>query len=91
MEESYQFDDHTWEALAKAGVSPLSVTDVVHGRHRLRRHIGAVFQIAGQDRNGNWVGVIMIELDDDQYLVRSARYLEPDEVASIEQAEGRQS
>jgi len=50
-----------------------------------------VFQVAGQDRNGNWVGVIMIELDDDQYLVSSARYLEPDEVASIEQAEGRQS
>ena len=57
--------------------------DVLHGRRRLRRHIGAFLQIAGQDREGRWLGVALIETQDDRYEVTSARYLDEDEIATI--------
>jgi hypothetical protein len=72
-EESFAFTDRTYERLAAAGISPLSVLDVLHGGLVVRRHIGAVLQIAGQDRAGVWLAVASFEHDDDQYTVTAAR------------------
>lgn len=48
-----------------------------------RRHTGAVLQIAGQDRSGQWLGVALIETDDDTYTVVGARWLDDSEAEGI--------
>jgi hypothetical protein len=82
-EEIYTFTERTYQYLAKAGVNPLAVTDVLYGGGVVRRHIGAALQVAGQDREGTWLAVALVEDDDDQYTVTSARYLDADEIAGI--------
>ncbi|HEX5541873.1 MAG TPA: hypothetical protein VFX60_09965 [Micromonospora sp.] len=84
-EESYAFTERAYLNLAKAEVRPLAVTDVLYGRPAVRRHIGAVLQIAGQDRDGTWLAVALIEGNDDEYAVVSARYLDDDEITTITQ------
>ena len=90
-DEVYEFSERTYENLATAQVAPVAVLDVLYGRWRLRRHIGAALQLAGQDRSGHWLGVALIETQDDHYLVTSARYLDADEVATIERIKGEQA
>jgi predicted DNA-binding protein len=77
-DEIYEFSERTYEKLTAANVAPLAVLDVLHGQRRLRRHIGSFLQIAGQDRDGHWLGVALIETQDDRYEVTSARYLDAD-------------
>jgi hypothetical protein len=81
-DEVYVFTLRAYDRLAKAAVNPLSVTDVL-GQPVVRRHIGAALQVAGRDRDGAWLGVSLIETEDDQYEVVGARYLDEDEVVSI--------
>jgi hypothetical protein len=54
----------------------------------VRRHIGAALQIAGRDRDGTWLAVALVEEDDDEYTVTSARYLDADEIAAIRRMRG---
>lgn len=61
-DEIYVFTERTYERLAEATVNPLSVTDVLYGPQRVRRHIGASLQVAGRDRSGTWLAVTMIEV-----------------------------
>jgi len=89
-EEVYTFTERTYDNLAKAGVNPLAVTDVLYGGAVGRRRIGAALQIAGRDRGGTWLGVALIEEDDDEYTVTSARYLDADEIAAISRMRGEQ-
>ncbi len=72
-EEFYGFTDRTYERLAKAGITPLSVLEVLYGGGVVRRHIGAALQVAGRDRAGAWLAVALIELEDDHYTVLAAR------------------
>jgi hypothetical protein len=72
-EERYEFDDGTYDRLDAAGVSALSVLRVLHGGAVVRRHIGAVLNVAGMDQRGRWLAVSLIESDlDDQYTVVGA-------------------
>jgi hypothetical protein len=87
-EEVYAFAERTYANLAKAHVSPLSVMDVLYGGFRVRRHIGASLQIAGQDRDGSWLAVALVEGDDDEYTVTGARYLADDEIAVMVRMRG---
>ena len=89
-EEVYTFTEQTYERLAAAGVAPLSVLDVLHGGRVVRRHIGAFLQMAGQDREGTWLAVALIEDDDDHYTVTSARYLDDQEIQVIARIRGEQ-
>ena len=90
-EEVYAFTERTYTNLAKAHVSPLSVMDVLYGPHRVRRHIGASLQVAGQDRDGTWLVVGLVEGADDEYTVTGARYLDDEEIAVIEGMRGDRS
>nr|BFE70305.1 hypothetical protein GCM10020092_036060 [Actinoplanes digitatis] len=45
-------------------------------------------QIAGQDRNGTWLVVALIEDGDDAYTVASARHLDDVEIEAITQIKG---
>lgn len=90
-EEVYAFTERTYLNLAKAHVSPLSVMDVLYGRSRVRRHIGASLQVAGQDRDGTWLVVALVEGADDEYTVTGARYLDDAEIEVIEQMRGDRS
>jgi len=90
-DEVYVFTEQTYDNLAKAGVSPLAVTDVLYAGRVVRRHIGASLQIAGRDRDGGWLAVALVEDDDDRYTVTGARYLDDDEVAAITRMRGEQS
>ncbi|CAM3198491.1 hypothetical protein [Stackebrandtia soli] len=83
VEESYRFDDAAYDALGQAGVDWQSVTDVLYARRRVRQHLGAVLRIAAADRRGTWITVTLIEDGDDDYLVVSARVLDPDEAAML--------
>jgi len=89
--EIYEFSERTYENLAKAGVTPMAVLDVLHGERKLRRHIGAFLQIAGRDRDGRWLGVALMEIEDDRYEVTSARHLDTEEITSIARILGEQS
>jgi len=87
VEEDYEFNDDSYTALGAAGVAWQDAVFVLrHSRPVVRRHIGAVLNVAGMDRQGRWLAVALIELDpdrDDQYTVAGARYLDDAEVASI--------
>lgn len=75
--EEYRFDDHSYEALAVAGVAWLDVIHVLYrARPRIRRHIGGVLRVSAPVRDGRWVVVSCIEERDDQYLVVGGRYLD---------------
>lgn len=89
-DEIYAFTERTYENLARAGISPLSILDVLHGRRVIRRPIGAFLQIAGHDRDGHWIAVALMEDEDDSYTVTSARYLDEDETAGIARMMGEQ-
>ena len=62
-----------------------------YGRFRVRRHIGASLQIAGQDRDGSWLAVALVEGEDDEYTVTGARYLDDDEIATMARMRGDRS
>ncbi|GAB7046712.1 hypothetical protein [Catenuloplanes indicus] len=87
MEESYEFSDDSYTALGAAGVAWQDAVFVLRqSRPVVRRHIGAVLQVAGADRQGRWLAVALIEITpehDDQYTVVGGRYLDDLEVASI--------
>lgn len=86
----YVFTERSYQQLAKAEISPLSVTDVLYGRQVVRRHIGAFLQVAGPDRYGTWLAVALIEGVDDEYTVTSARCLDDAEIAAIARMTGDQ-
>ncbi len=69
VEETYRFDEASYERLGAAGIGWQSVLDVLQARPRWRQHIGAVLRIAAPDRTGRWLGVALIEEADDEYLV----------------------
>jgi hypothetical protein len=89
VEENYEFNDDSYTALQAAGVAWQDAVFVLRqSRPVVRRHIGAVLNVAGTDRQGRWLAVALIELDpkqDDRYTVAGARYLDDAEVASITQ------
>jgi hypothetical protein len=76
VDESYRFDERSYDALAVAGVGWQAVLEVLRARPRLRQHVGAALRIAAQASDGRWVAVALIEEDDDEYLVVSARELD---------------
>ncbi|NDL56241.1 hypothetical protein [Phytoactinopolyspora mesophila] len=90
-DDAYNFTDQTYEYLAKAGMAPLAVTDVLHGSPTVRRHIGSSLQIAGQDRTGVWLVVALVEgANDDEYTVTGARYLDDSELEIITRLIGKE-
>jgi hypothetical protein len=89
LEESYVVTERTYERLAVAGVSPMSALHVL-SHPVVRRHIGAVLTVAGQDRDGAWLTVALMEEEDDQYTVTGARYLGEDEIVNIRQMRGEE-
>jgi hypothetical protein len=83
VEETYRFDEDSYQRLGTAGIGWQSVLDVLHARPRWRQHIGAVLRIAASDRAGRWLGVALIEEDEDQYLVVGARQLDQAEAEAV--------
>jgi len=73
VEENNEFNDDCYTALAVAGVAWQDAVFVLRqSRPVVRRHIGAVLNVAGRDRQGRWLAVASIELDpqrDDQRTV----------------------
>ncbi|HWS37254.1 MAG TPA: hypothetical protein VN408_31555 [Actinoplanes sp.] len=56
VEENYEFDDDSYTALGAAGVAwQDAVFVLVESRPVVRRHIGAVLNVAGRDRQGRWL------------------------------------
>jgi hypothetical protein len=83
VEETYRFDEDSYQRLEAAGIRWESVLDVLQARPRWRQHIGAVLRIAAADRGGRWLGVALIEEADDQYLVVGARELDAAEAEAV--------
>jgi hypothetical protein len=83
VEETYRFDEDSYQRLEAARIGWQSVLDVLQARPRWRQHIGAVLRIAAPDRAGRWLGVALIEEDDDQYLVVGARELDAAESETV--------
>jgi hypothetical protein len=87
VKERYRFDEASYDAIAGAGLHWTDVQDVLHGKPKVREHIGAVLRIAAQDRRHRWIAVSLIEEDvDNEFLVVSARLLDAAEIAGIERA-----
>jgi hypothetical protein len=87
----YEFGDGAYDRLDAAGVSALSVLQVLHGGAAVRRHIGAVLHVAGRDQRGRWLAVSLIESDvDDRYTVVGARELDAKEIDAVRRMRGEQ-
>lgn len=81
VDETYEFNDDSYAALAAAGIAWQDVIYVLHdSRPKVRRHIGSVLNIAARDRRGSWIAVASLESADDEYLVRP---LDSDEVTTV--------
>ncbi|GAA0232337.1 hypothetical protein [Cryptosporangium japonicum] len=83
MDETYRFDERSYDALDAAGVGWQAALQVLRAPRRVRQHIGAVLRVAAVTGDGRWVAVVLIEEDPDQYLVVSARELQRDEARQI--------
>jgi len=83
VEPLFSFTPETWGRLDLAGITVMSVLHVLYHSRAVRRHIGAVLQLAGQDQDGRWLAVAAIELEDDNYQVVGARWLDDNEVTSV--------
>ena len=79
MDETYRFDERSYDALDAAGVGWQAALQVLRAPRRVRQHIGSVLRVAAVTREGRWVAVVLIEEDPDQYLVIAARELDGDE------------
>ena len=88
-EDRYSFTEQSYQRLAWAGVSPLAVAEVLYGEGVVRRHIGSSLQVFGEDSEGSWLVVALVETNDDDYEVTGARYLDEDEIAAIKNLRGR--
>jgi hypothetical protein len=85
MEERYNFDEASYDAIARAGLEWQDVLYVLNTKPVVRQHIGAVLRIAAVDRHDRWRVVALIEEEDDHYLVVSARLLDAAEIAAVEE------
>jgi hypothetical protein len=83
VDDGSRFDNASYDALGKAGISWQTVQEVLRTHPQVRQHIGAVLRVAAPDRNGRWYVVALIEEADDEYLVVSARELGDTEVAAL--------
>jgi hypothetical protein len=83
MKERYRFDDDAYDRLGAAGIPWQRVLEVLQAGPRMRQHTGAVLRVAAPASDGRWYGVALIEEDDDEYLVVSARELDDDERAAL--------
>ncbi|MEV1289204.1 hypothetical protein [Micromonospora sp. NPDC049679] len=83
MEEAYRFDERSYDALDAAGVTWQTVQYVLRNRPRVRRHIGAVLNIAGQGADQQWYMVALVEEAADEYLVAGARPLDETEIQAV--------
>lgn len=85
MDEAYRFDDTSYTTLGAAGIDWRDVIHVLnHARPRVRQHIGSVLRIAAPSRAGTWLAVVLIEEEDDTYLVVGARHLDDGEVETTQ-------
>lgn len=82
MDEQYRWTDDTYDALHAAGVDWRDVLHVLSTHPRIRRHLGAVLNLAAPARNGEWLATAAIEESSDTYLVVGARWLSLDETES---------
>jgi hypothetical protein len=82
VDERYVWDEASYDTIVAAGLRWQVVQEVLRARPRIRTHTGAVLRIAAQAGDGRWIVVALIEEGDDEYLVVSARPLEPDEAAA---------
>lgn len=90
MDETYRFDERSYDALDAAGVGWQAALQVLRAPRRVRQHIGSVLRVAAVTREGRWVVVALIEEEDaDQYLVVSARELDSDEARQVAEVLGR--
>jgi hypothetical protein len=85
----WRFDQDSYEQLAFAGVPWEDVVHVLRGR-QFRRLDGAVALVAGQGRDGTWLGVLLVEDGwggglEEGFLVVNARRLNEEESATIAQ------
>jgi hypothetical protein len=80
--DAYRFDEHSYDALAKAGIAAdraVRVTKLPAAMPPHRKRAAS-----GRPRpDGRWIGVALIEEADDEYLVVSARELSPSEAAAV--------
>lgn len=79
----YYFSPDAWERLAAAGVPVVAVLHVLYRTRTVRRHIGSVLQVAGQNQDGTWLTVALIEGTEDTYTVVGARWLDEAEIAAV--------
>lgn len=84
VDETYRFDEASYDALGRARVGWQQVIDVLHARPRVRQQVGSVLRVAAADRHGRWLVVAMIEESDGAYLVVGAREPDPVELAALE-------
>ena len=80
--ERYVWDETSYDTVAAARLNWQVVQEVLRTHPRVRLHIGAVLRIVAQASDGRWIVVALIEERDDEYLVVSARLLNPDEIAA---------
>lgn len=81
--DGYRFDEASYNALHAAGITWQDAVAVLRTHPQVRQPIGAVLRIAAPAPDGRWIVVALIEETDDEYLVVSARHLDPDEVATL--------
>lgn len=86
--DSYRFDEASYDQLEAAGVPWPLIMQVLRTHPKIRRHHpgGLVLAAAVADDKGGetWIVVALVEEGDDQYLVRGARPLGPDEIETIQ-------
>jgi hypothetical protein len=81
----YRFNDESYAAIGRAGVSWQSVVDVLNAHPQVRHPINGVLRVAAPDRFNKWYVVILAEdaEEDDVFDVMSARALDPREIEAL--------
>lgn len=82
---NHRFDDDSYARLYQTGISWQTVQEVLRAHPQIAHHIGATLRVAAPIRDWvtggeTWIVVALIEEDDDNYLVVSARQLTAPEV-----------
>lgn len=81
---TYRFDDQSYLALGAADVPwATAIWLLRHAHPVLRRSTGAVLQLAGITPDDRVLTLVLIEEDDDEYLVVTGRWPDTDEAALI--------
>ncbi len=83
VEDTYRFDEHSYDVLRAAGVAWQTAVQILRTHPVLRSHTGTILHLAAQAADGHCYAITLAEEASDSYLIVDGRRLDDAEAATV--------